>query len=251
MPLSWWSWWSWRDRIAVLVGLLLPLAVCAALVPFRQSFPNTDAALVLVAAVVAVAANGHRVAGLVAAVSAAVWFDFFLTAPYQRFSITSSEDIETAVLLVIVGGAVTELAVRGRRSRILAQTDAAYLDAFESTFARVEAGDDAGQLTVHVAGVLTALLGLRGCRFEADRYGGMPRLHADGRLRLGDREWDLDQHGMPDRDIELLVMLHGRPHGRFVLSPVPGVTPSLSARRCATVLVGQLAAVLAFRAHAD
>ena len=248
MPLSW---WSWRDRIAVVLGLLVPLAVCAVLAPFRQSVPNTDAALILVAAVVGVAANGHRVAGLVAAVSAAVWFDFLLTAPYQRFSITSREDIETAVLLMIVGAAVTELAVRGRRSRILAQTDAAYLDAFESTFARVEAGDDAGQLTVHVAGVLTALLGLRECRFEADRYGGMPRLHADGRLKLGDREWDLDQHGMPDRDVELLVMLHGRPHGRFVLSPVPGVIPSLTARRCASVLVGQLAAVLAYRAHAD
>ena len=225
--------------------------VCVALVPFRQSVPNTDAALVLVAAIVGVAANGHRVAGLVAAVSAAVWFDFFLTAPYQRLSITSREDVETAVLLVMVGAAVTELAVRGRRSRILAQTDAAYLDAFESTFKRVEAGDDAGELTVHVAGVLTALLGLRGCRFEADRYGGMPRLHADGTLKLGDRDWDLDQHGMPDREIELLVTLHGRPHGRFVLSPTPGVVPSIAARRCASVLVGQLAAVLAYRAHAD
>ena len=181
MPLSWWSWWSWRDRIAVLVGSRGSFRGVCALVPFRQSVPNTDAALVLVAAIVGVAANGHRVAGLVAAVSAAVWFDFFLTAPYQRLSITSREDIETAVLLVMVGAAVTELAVRGRRSRILAQTDAAYLDAFESTFKRVEAGDDAGELTVHVAGVLTALLGLRGCRFEADRYGGMPRLHADGR----------------------------------------------------------------------
>jgi K+-sensing histidine kinase KdpD len=42
-----------------------------------------DAALVLVVVIVAVAANGHRLAGLLAALSAAAWFDFFLTAPHR------------------------------------------------------------------------------------------------------------------------------------------------------------------------
>ncbi|HZC70734.1 MAG TPA: DUF4118 domain-containing protein [Jatrophihabitans sp.] len=109
------SWWSLRDRIAVGVGLVLPGAVSVALAPFRSSFHNTHAALVLVAVVVLVAANGHRVAGVTASASAAVWFDFFLTKPYERFSITHRADIETTVLLVAVGAAVTELAVRGRR----------------------------------------------------------------------------------------------------------------------------------------
>ncbi|HEX6931304.1 MAG TPA: DUF4118 domain-containing protein, partial [Streptosporangiaceae bacterium] len=85
----------WRDRIAVLAAFLIPLAVTAVLVPFRTQFPNTDAALVLIFAVVVVAANGYRLAGVIAAISAAVWFDFFLTRPYERFSITRSTDIET------------------------------------------------------------------------------------------------------------------------------------------------------------
>jgi K+-sensing histidine kinase KdpD len=38
-------------------------------------------ALVLVVAVVAVAAIGNRLAGALAAVSAAAWFDFFFTVP--------------------------------------------------------------------------------------------------------------------------------------------------------------------------
>jgi K+-sensing histidine kinase KdpD len=50
-------------------------------VPFRASFPNTDAALALLLVVVAVAANGYRLAGYLAALAAAVWFDFFLTRP--------------------------------------------------------------------------------------------------------------------------------------------------------------------------
>jgi len=60
-----------RDRTAVVVALTLPPATSAVLVPFRSSLPNTDAALVLVAVIVAVAAFGNRIAGLVAAGSAA------------------------------------------------------------------------------------------------------------------------------------------------------------------------------------
>ena len=72
-----------RDRLAVLAGLVVPVALAAALVPFRSSIPNTDAALAMILVVVAVAANGYRLAGILAAVSVAVWFDFFLTRPYE------------------------------------------------------------------------------------------------------------------------------------------------------------------------
>ena len=69
-----------RDRLAVLAALVAPLAVAAVLVPFRSSFPNTDAALVLLLVVVAVAANGYRLAGFLAAVSVAVTSQWVLTA---------------------------------------------------------------------------------------------------------------------------------------------------------------------------
>ena len=55
---------------------------------------------------------------LLAAVSPAAWFDFFLTQPYERFAITHREDIETTVLLVAVGAAVTELASARPRAQI-------------------------------------------------------------------------------------------------------------------------------------
>jgi K+-sensing histidine kinase KdpD len=77
-----------RDRVAVVVAIVAPLTLAAILVPFRASFPNTDAALAMLLLVVAVAANGYRLAGILAAVSVAVWFDFFLTRPYERFTIT-------------------------------------------------------------------------------------------------------------------------------------------------------------------
>ena len=116
---------SRRDAAAVLAGLAAPLALAAILVPFRGSFPNTDAALALILVVVVVAANGYRPAGYLASVSAAVWFDFFLTRPYERFTITRRADIETTILLLVIGVAVTEIAVWGRRQHAAASRRAA------------------------------------------------------------------------------------------------------------------------------
>src|SRR5580704_16840935 len=116
-----------QDRIVVLAGLALPVAISALLVPFRSSIPNTDAALLLVVVVVAVAANGHRPAGWMAAASSAVWFDFFLTKPYERFTITSHPEAETTVLLLVVGIAVTEIAARNRKHRTEAVEEADFV----------------------------------------------------------------------------------------------------------------------------
>ena len=46
-----------------------------------------------------------------------VWFDFFLTEPYLRLTIADSDDIETTVLLVLIGVAVTEIALWGHRQQ--------------------------------------------------------------------------------------------------------------------------------------
>lgn len=116
-----------RDQMALLAGIVLPLAVAGILVPFRSSFANTAAALILVAVIVAVAAIGNRVAGFVATVSATVWFDFFLTRPYEKLDITHRPDIETAVCLFVVGIIVTELAARNRHHHAAAVEEADFV----------------------------------------------------------------------------------------------------------------------------
>jgi serine phosphatase RsbU (regulator of sigma subunit)/anti-sigma regulatory factor (Ser/Thr protein kinase) len=111
---------SRRNRIAVACALVAPAAVSVTLAPFRTSFHTVDAALVLMAVVVAIAASGFRIAGLLAALSAAFWLDFFLISPYKPFSVTSAEDFETVFLLLAVGAAVSELAARGQLQRMRA-----------------------------------------------------------------------------------------------------------------------------------
>jgi K+-sensing histidine kinase KdpD len=237
-----------RDRLAVLAALAAPLALAAVLVPFRASFPNTDAALALVLVVVAVAANGYRLAGVLAAVSTAVWFDFFLTQPYERFSITHRTDIETTVLLLVIGVAVTEIAVWGRRQNLTASRRAGYLDGINSAAQAVAAGDSASALIGQVTSQLTQLLSLRSCDFQYGVAGiGRPaRLRRDGSVTIGQRAWDVDAEGFPRAmDTELLVESGGIFQGRFLMTPAPDARPTLEQRLLAVAFADQVGAALA------
>jgi K+-sensing histidine kinase KdpD len=120
---------AWRRYWLLVVAVLAPLLACLALVPFRDRFANTSAALVLGLIVVAVATAGDRLSGVLAACSSGLWFDFFLTQPYQRFAVTSGADVETLLLLLAVGVAVTEITHRGRRQQAKATQRARYLEA--------------------------------------------------------------------------------------------------------------------------
>jgi K+-sensing histidine kinase KdpD len=237
-----------RDRLAVLAALVVPVVVAAILVPFRSSFPNTDAALAMILVVVVVAANGYRLAGILAAVSVAVWFDFFLTRPYETFSITRRTDIETTVLLLVIGIAVTEIAVWGRRQHLTASRRAGYLDGINSAAQAVAAGGSAAALTEQVTRQLTQLLSLRSCSFQYGVAGiGRPaRLRHDGSVAIGQRAWNVDTEGLPaGSDTELLVESGGMFQGRFLMTPTPEARPTLEQRLLAVALADQVGAALA------
>ena len=237
-----------RDRLAGLAGIAGPLALAAVLVPFRASVPNTDAALAMLLMVVAVAANGYRLAGVLAAVSTAVWFDFFLTQPYERFTITRRTDIETTVLLLLIGVAVTEIAVRGRRHYATASRRAGYLDGINNAARAVATGGSAQALIGQVSGQLVQLLSLRSCIFQYGVAGlGRPaRLRRDGSVTFGQLRWAADGDGFPvDTDVELLVEGGGIFQGRFLMTPAPGARPTLERRLLAIAFADQVGAAMA------
>jgi K+-sensing histidine kinase KdpD len=235
-----------RDRLAVAAGLLAPLALAAILVPFRAHFQNTDAALALLLVVVGVAAAGNRLAGYLAALSAAAWFDFFLTRPYQTFDITSRYDIQTTVLLLVIGVAVTELAVWGRREHAAAGRRAGYLEGIGVTVEAVAAGAGAA-LIDEVSGQLTRVLSLRSCRWQygVAGLGHPPRLKHNGWVMAGDQTWDVAAAGLPpDTETELLVEHAGLLQGRFLIMPVPGTRPTREQLLVAIALADQVGAAL-------
>jgi Domain of unknown function (DUF4118) len=237
-----------RDRLAVAAGLVAPLALAAILVPFRTSFANTDAALAMILIVVAVAAAGNRLAGYVAAISAAAWFDFFLTRPYEQFAISRAADIETTVLLLVIGAAVTEIAVWGRRQHAAASRRAGYLAGINDAARAAAAGDSPSALIGRIAASLTQLLSLRSCEFQYGVAGlGRPgRLEHDGEVMVGGRRCDVQADGLPgDAGTELLVESGGRLQGRFLMQPDPAARPTREQLLVAVALADQAGGALA------
>ncbi|MEU2672566.1 DUF4118 domain-containing protein [Streptomyces sp. NPDC007164] len=235
-----------RVTAAALAGVLAPLLIALALVPFRPSVTHTNAALLLVVAVVAVAALGSRLAGAVAALSAAAWFDFFHTEPYQSFHIQDRADIESAVLLLAVGLIVSQLAARARTLEWVAVTDASHLERLHGTTRMARFSNSADDVVHRVRQELTEVLELRECRFE---YGALigrpPRLDPDGGVYVPGWIWDVDRQGWPDGEIELRATAHGHYQGRFMMTPEPGAAPPpLEARLVAVDLAAQAAAAL-------
>ena len=233
-----------RDQIALIAGVVLPLCVAAALAPFRASFANTASALILVAVIVAVAALGNRLSGFVATVSATVWFDYFLTRPYEKFAITHRPDIETAVSLFVVGIIVTELAARNRHHHETAVEEADFVGLIHNVSELATSGAPSREVVERVRKELIGLLHLQACRYESGSAQPMVQLEHDGRVFLGGRVWAVDRMGLPGPEIELPVQIQGHALGRFVMTPTPGYEVSYERRVVAVAIADQVGASL-------
>jgi hypothetical protein len=226
-----------RDTAAIAAAVLGPLAVAGVLLPWRASWSNTNVALLLVVAVVAIACAGNRVAGALAAVSAAAWFDLFFTVPYERFSISRSADVTTFALLLVVGVAVSQLAAWARRLKAVTVADAGY---FARIVASAVLSQEAGapqDVVDHVRGQLIEVLGLADCRFEYGKLLGQPsRLEPDGSITTRHGHYPVDEFGLPEEEVELRTFSNGQYVGRFMLTPKHGSRPSQRARLVAVAL---------------
>jgi K+-sensing histidine kinase KdpD len=237
-----------RNAIALAAGVVLPLGAAALLIPFRSNFASPAAALVLVAVVVAVATFGHRTAGFVATVSATLWFDVFLTRPYERLAITHRPDIETAVSLFVVGIVVTELAARNRHNHAAATEETEYVGLIYGFSELAASGSPVDEVIEHGRGALVRILGLRACRYEttpSDRP--LHRLDHDGNVLLGGKVWDVENVGLPGPELELLVYSQGQLRGRLVLTPTPGHPVPFQRRVVAVAIADQIGAALRSR----
>jgi hypothetical protein len=172
----------------------------------------------------AVAVNGYRLAGVLAALSTAVWFDFFLTQPYGRFTITWRTEIETTVLLLVIGVAVTEISVVGRRQHAVARRRAGYVD-----------GSCGGAPTVVAVASPSAAIDQVASRLARLRHHGM--VSAVG------WPWDADADGLTaGAGAELLAERGGIFRGRVLLSPFAGAHPVHEQRLPAVAFAGQAGA---------
>jgi len=226
-----------RDLAAFAAAVAAPLAVAAILLPWRSSWANTNVALLLVVVVVAVSAIGNRIAGALAAVGAAVWFDFFFTVPYERFTISRSSDVTTFILLLVVGVAVSQVAAWARRLKVITVAGENYLTQIHDSAALAQSARAPDAVVERVREQLIGVLDLRDCRFEYGvLMGHPPRLEQDGTVTTSNGRLDVDLSGLPAEDIELRTFGNGQYYGRFMMTPKPGARPSAQARLVAVTL---------------
>lgn len=239
-------WWS------LVASLLLPLVIALLLIPFRHHLANTAAALLLVMVVVGVAAFGDRRAGWIAAASSGIWFDYFLTRPYEHFSIAAARDIETTVALFVVGLAVTEIAVRSRQHYAVAWAEGNYLALVHDLSDLVATGAPQAEVVASAQEDLIELLGLRECHFEdGEPVGGRAQLRRNGEVELGETRFDAGRDGLPVGGVELLVQSRGYVYGSFVMEAVEHRGIPIEQRVVALLLADQVGASLAGSPPAD
>ncbi len=230
------------------LALLMPLAVAAILVPFRGTFANAAAGLILVVVIVAVAVGGNRFTGFVASVSAALWFDFFLTKPYDRFVISQRSAIETTVALVVVGVLVSELAARTRHFSKVSSEESGFVATIRDLTEFAKGGASSSSVIERTAASLTELLDLRACHFDSQPSDPpMAQIDAHGDVVHVGMLWPAESMGIPGPEAEIVVAWGGRFLGRFVITPTPGEPVSLERRVVAALLASVVGAALAAR----
>ena len=232
----------------ILCAAVAPL-VAAAILQGISGVTLTTAALVLVVCVVAAGASGYRWAGVVAAVSAGAWFDFFFTEPKRSFTVFSGDNVQATVLLLVVGVAVSEIAQWGRRQQARSSRRAGYLEGVLGAADAVSQSASREELVEYVRHRIVDVLGIDQCRFEpaGTEIKSVTSLNHDGSVTRRGSRLDVDRDGLPTDDFITLDASHqGVSHGRFVLTASTRVVrPSLEQRRVAVLLADQVGGALA------
>jgi K+-sensing histidine kinase KdpD len=135
---------------SLLIGVLVE--------PFRGTIGLENVVICYLLVVVAAAGIGGRAAGVVAAVSAALAYDFFLTTPYHTLIIDSLAQVITVALLVATGLGVS---IGGRVRRRSAAAAEAHADAIRVLHLVTEAAAAGGPVDRVAAEGLQRLLGAR------------------------------------------------------------------------------------------
>ncbi len=243
------AWIDGHPGMTRLAAVVLPLTAGALVYAVRDGFSQSTAAVLFALLVVVIAAAGDRIAGLLAALSSAVWFDFFCTTPYLSFAMTQRDDLELAFVMVVVGVCVTELALWGRREQAEAGRQAGFVDGVLelSTAAREHAAGDSSVLAHQIAAAITAVLGCERCTFAAGPFAGDDAIVGrDGSVRRLGRLVDTGDEGLPTDRLTVLPVVRGSDVlGAFqVTSATRRLRPSAPALRAAVLLSDQLAAAL-------
>jgi hypothetical protein len=222
------------------------MAVAVAWIPFREGNSTVDVALALVVVITVMGTTTRRSAVAAAALSSAVGFTFFDTAPYDRFAITRVPDVFTAVLLVVVGLLTGELAVRVARQGRTDRTQSGNLSRVQQAASLLAHGEELVVMIGSVADDLTRLLDLRDCWFDAEPVEpGAWYVERDGEIRRSEHRGPVLRSAYRRSDqVALPVWGQGQVLGHFVLEVPRPVELTRDQLLVAITLADQVGAAL-------
>jgi K+-sensing histidine kinase KdpD len=235
-----------RSWVMFVLALAVPLLLALALVPSRSEFAGAAAALIFAAVIVAIAVGGNRFVGFVASLSSALWYDFFLTRPYDNLDISHRADIETTICLLVVGIMVSELAARSRHFSKVSVEESGYVDMVRDLTDFANGRVSSSAVIERAVPSLVQLLDLRECRFERQpSEPPMARIMTSGEVLHVGMQWPVGELGIPGPEAEIVAEWRGRALGRFVITPTPGEPISRERRVVAALLASVVAAAIA------
>jgi len=204
--------------LGIAAALAGPAAVSALLLPLRATIQAADIALILVLVVITAAMIGGRAGGVAAALSAAVVFDFGYVVPYGSLRINAATDVETTLLLLVVGILAGELVLRSRRSADAARRSRREIERMRRVAAVGAGSDSHARLIDTVRRELEALLPVDRIWYEPWPFtSGLARL-THGRIRVPPGDPILGPLDPTSSQLaEITVASRGIVKGRFVL----------------------------------
>jgi K+-sensing histidine kinase KdpD len=230
-------------RLRLAGAVLAPVVATIALLPLRPHVLNTNLALVLVLVVLGAAVAGGRASGVTSALVAALAYDFFLTIPYGSFKVERGDDIETTVLLALIGLVAGELVEWARRNESAALTRARELAQVRRRAELAAGGERPSRLIEVSAAELTEILDLKACRYAPGPIPENLPVFTHTAIVVPGAE----DSATPRGAVGLPVRAHGRDLGHFVLvfpDPSYGVRVTLDVKHAAVALADQLGVAL-------
>lgn len=201
---------------SLLIGLLIE--------PFRATIGLENVVICYLLVVVVAAGIGGRAAGVVAAVSAALAYDFFLTTPYHTLVIDSLAQVITVALLITTGVVVS---IGGRVRRRSAAAAQAHADAIRLLHRVSETAAAGGPVDRVAAEGLQRLLGARRVSILRRSPAGFAVT-----VDVGETRWPLELEALThlDREGRIPPGHHRVLDGTMVL-PLEGVALDLVAHQ--------------------
>jgi K+-sensing histidine kinase KdpD len=235
---------------SLLIGLLVE--------PFRATIGLENVVILYLLVVVAAAGIGGRAAGMVAALSAALSYDYFLTTPYHTLVIDTLAQVVTVALLVTTGIVVS---IGGRVRRRSAAVAEAHAEVIRLLHRVTETAAGGGAVDRVAAEGLHRLLDARRVSilrrspdgFEVTVDVGdthlpidleaLTHLDREGRIPLGHHRVLDGTMVLPREGVALDLVARQRPVGYLVIIPGRDVPADRTTRLAVAAMANELAIV--------